>query len=165
MEETSFVNQTNSTNENVPFVEEEKPKRSTLLVVLSILTMIAVFFTILSIIFAYFADSFLGSLTKLMEENGQDTAQMETTMEQLKTSRWMLPFNFIFTLVNLIGVIMMLKLNKKGFYVYAGIQLISLFWNIFVGTSGVFGIIFSIIFTGLFIYLYYIAMKQSNVIK
>ncbi|MCL2413696.1 MAG: hypothetical protein FWC94_00365 [Bacteroidales bacterium] len=139
-----------------PFnTEQNKPKRSTLLTVFLVLTFIGSGLSLLSngtfaLLFSHMIDlmhDLADSETWGAVFNDASIAQAE----KLGVLGYALPA--ILYLFSLIGAVLMWKLNKRGFHLYATAQIIILFVPMMVGTGNFPGI-FPTLLTALFIFVY-----------
>lgn len=146
----------------------DAPKRPTLLTVLCILSFIWIgLMTILGIL-GYFAMKMYasGKLQEMLEQSGgtpEAMAQLEEMQAKIDaaglTSDQMasqMIYLVILTVISLVGVIMMWKLRRTGFWVYAATAIIALAMPLLMGgkfdtsAGGLFGFALPLIFVGLY---------------
>lgn len=137
----------------------ETAKRPTFLTVLCILSFIAAGISIIGLIIGMGAKGAIAStdidLNAAMEAQG---APSEAMSQMNAAFGWPnLIASIVLTIVSLVGVIMMWKLQKKGFFVYAAASVLGLIVPLIFGVSfSVFGAIIAI----LFIVLYGLNLKH-----
>ena len=139
----------------------EGKKRPEFLTVLCVLTFINSAFWV----FVYTILSFMGNpafvekMTELMEEQGREMPETFTSMMEHATAIG--STSIVLIIISLVGAIMMFKLNRTGFYLYALAQVAMLFVApMFLGFEA-----FSkwgLIFTAGFIVMYAVNLKHMN---
>lgn len=145
------------------------PKRPTFLTVLCILSFVAAGFSIIGGGLGLAAGAAVesGALSDLAAQSGDSDAmaQMEAAMGEVEEATGGVSLTTLFgvglvlTLVGLVGVIMMWKLKKTGFYVYTGAQVAGIVAPIAMGGEfGMMGTLFSV----LFIVLYGLNLKHMS---
>lgn len=144
--------------ENI-FAEDQQPKRPTMLTVLCVLTFIGSGFTLLSNLSAtLMSASVLDAVRDFYESAGYGSLYdtMEASMLAFKR---VAPYMLLFTLVSLFGAIVMFRLKRMGFFLYAAAQLIMLVFPLCFGADIN---ILSLFFTLLFVVLYAVQLKYMN---
>lgn len=158
---------------------KEKPKRSKLLTVLFILTMIGSGFGLLSSLYNLSfktPESEIKNVMKsieILEELNTDNSipflsnamvgNKELVIETAKNIRPINISGLILYALSLFGALLMYNLDRRGFWFYLVSQVLLLFVTpIFVGfhSSAAIGIAFSAVITALFIILYASCVKQ-----
>lgn len=75
-------------------------------------------------------------------------------------------YALIANIFSLIGVIMMWRLEKMGFYIYVVAELVTNFFSLNINTGDVspsyFGLVFSILLDLVFIVMYFVNLKHMN---
>ncbi len=121
--------------------EIEKPKRSQLLTVLCVLSFIMCALTIISSVMNIAQNSpeshqrsveQIRTINPVMADQMEDTFLMMESNTYLKLSPYI---NLVFMLGSFLGVMMMWKLNKKGFYIYAVAEILPYISYLFVDAS------------------------------
>ena len=121
--------------------EIEKPKRPQLLTVLCVLSFIMCAFTIISTVMSIAQDSpeshqrsveQIRTINPAMADQMEDTFAMMESNTYLKLSPYI---NLVFMLGSFLGVMLMWKLNKKGFYIYAVAEILPYISYLFVDAS------------------------------
>jgi len=132
-----------------PFNTEQNtaPKRSTLLTVFLVLTFIGSGFS-----FLFYAPLtlFFSSIMEFIKDY-DEFAVLVPLIEPI--GLWGAALLAILYTCSLVGAVMMWKLNKKGFHLYACAQIIILLTPVILGTSS-FPTIFSTLVAALFIFVY-----------
>lgn len=143
------------------------PKRPTFLTVLCILSFIAAGFGIVGGLLLSAGSAMVNSDTvqEAVSESADPNAaanleQLSSGMAEAGLSTSAILLGLAFTVIGLIGVIMMWKLKKTGFYVYTGASLLSILSPMFMGGSIDFG--FMTIVNILFIVLYGMNLKHMS---
>lgn len=139
-----MTEQVQETNQEVTANAEQKTKqRPVFLTVLCILTFIGsglgVLFGLLALVASGYIDSLASSIPGMSSMLGDN---MFTSI-----------MAFLLSGASLYGAIMMWQLKKMGFYIYAGAQVVMLI----VGFS-----VFTLIFTALWVTLYYLNVKHME---
>jgi hypothetical protein len=120
---------------------QEKPKRPQLLTVLCVLSFIMCAFTIISTIMNIAQNSpeshqksveQIRSFNPAMADQMEDTFLMMESNTYLKLSPYI---NLVFMLGSFLGVMMMWKLNKKGFYIYAVAEILPYISYLFIDAN------------------------------
>ena len=120
---------------------QEKPKRPQLLTVLCVLSFIMCAFTIISTVVSIAQDSpeshqrsveQIRTINPAMADQMEDTFLMMESNTYLKLSPYI---NLVFMLGSFLGVMLMWKLNKKGFYIYAVAEILPYISYLFVDAS------------------------------
>ena len=147
--------------DNQPIIES--PKRPQFLTVICILSFIFSGIGIIFLLFGIFgvlaAKSAGIDLSEKMAEMGTDQVSIDAAAAALSIPS--LVISIVLTIISLIGVIMMWKLKKTGFFVYTGTQVIALIVPIFF--SGMAGFSFvGLFFTALFIVLFGLNLKHMR---
>jgi len=141
-----------------PFnTQENTPKRSTLLTVLLVLTFIGSGFTFIG---NGYTSLFFENVVGLVEEAADDDsfATLGALLDQAvknmeKVGAGYFGFLSLLALISLAGAVLMWKLNKLGFHLYASAQLVLLFIPMVFGLVKFPGV-FETLITALFIWLY-----------
>jgi hypothetical protein len=121
--------------------EIEKPKRPQLLTVLCVLSFIMCGFTIISTVMNIAQnspESHQRSVEQIRTINPAMADQMEDTFAMMESNIYLKlsPYiNLIFMLGSFLGVMMMWKLNKTGFYIYAVAEILPYISYLFVDAS------------------------------
>lgn len=163
-----------------PF-EENKMKRPTFLTVLCILTFIGSGWGVLSQLFSFFTAGMVDSSVQMeqysnMVENMENSGTasflsgfLSSTQEVLSATmahaKEIAIISLVLSLLSLCGAILMFNLKRIGFYCYTVAQILMLFVTpFFAGFSMIVitGMIFSAIFTVLFIILYSLNLKYMR---
>lgn len=159
--------------------QEMKNKRGKTLPVLCILSWIAIGLTFLSVSSEMMkgqltqeelrqeqfellstADTDLGEFYMAFIE--ETVAMMEVTNEKFWT---LMSINLCIVILGFFGVLLMFKLQKKGFYLYLAYCIIPMIVSLsFFGDFKItiYGLIFNVIFSGLFIILYGVQLKRME---
>lgn len=160
MEEETNV----TTSEQAP-QEVTKAKRPTFLTVLCILSYIGVGLAVITSLVALTAGkagSMFMNAAKDME--GMEAPGMETASKGLQYASSVSAISLISALVVLVGVIMMWKLKKTGYYIYIVGEIAPVIASfLLIGMSGFFGgfmAMIGLIFPVLFIILYGLNVKH-----
>ena len=131
----------------------DKPKKPAFLKVLCILTFIGVGFgALVCIIMPFISKSLYEMMTNAP---GFDPDKQRDAMIALTAPTWYYMVLLVLIIINLIGTIMMWRLNKNGFYIYLAAQVIS---NIFP----ILAIDMPISYFGIFITIAFIVMYGVN---
>jgi hypothetical protein len=149
-----------------PFnTEENKPKRSTLLTVLLVLTFIGSGAVLVS---NAYVSLFFETTIDFIEEIADDDAMasmaslLERNIEAMKkTGAGYYGLAALIALISVAGAVLMWRLNKLGFHFYASAQIILLFMPIAFGLIKFPGL-FETLITALFIWLYARELKIFN---
>lgn len=150
------MEQTNTTTETA--------KRPTFLTVLCILSFIAAGISIIGLFIGMAAKGAIEStgadLNAAMDAQGLTGAQAEAMSQASAAFSWPnMIVSILLTIVGLVGVIMMWKLQKKGFFVYVAAGILGLIAPLIFGMSfPVFGAVLTI----LFIVLYGLNLKAMK---
>ena len=141
------------------------PKRPTFLTVLCILSFVAAGFSIIGGLVMGAGSAMVNSdaVQDAMASDPNAAANMEqasAAMAEAGLSTGAIWLGVALTLIGLIGVIMMWKLKKTGFYVYTGAQVLGIVSPMFMGGSISFG--FMTIVSVLFIVLYGLNLKHMS---
>lgn len=144
-------------------------KRPTLLTVLCILSFVAAGFSIIGGGLGLAAGAAVesGALSDLAAQSGDADAmaQMEEAMGQVEEATGGVSLTTLFgvglvlTIIGLVGVIMMWKLKKTGFYVYTGAQVLGIVVPMAMG--GPFSL-WTTVFSVLFVVLYGMNLKHMS---
>jgi hypothetical protein len=116
--------------ENQNMGETLGPKRPQFLTVLCILSFIMCGFTFVSGVYGIIANTpekMQENIEKMREVSPEFADQMEQQVIAMQESTYgqIAPYlNFVYVLLSILGVLMMWKLNKKGFYFYLGGELL-----------------------------------------
>ncbi len=140
------------------------PARPTFLTVLCILSFIAAGFAVIGYVFVLTAMGAATAIASNMEgmsgEAGEASAAISAAMEHAGPGvglTWAyIIIGFVTVLVSLFGVIKMWKLQKQGFFLYVGANVVSIIMSIVYSGFGVMGLIFPV----LFIVLYGLNLKH-----
>lgn len=153
----------------LPEIEEKEPKRSTLLLVLCILTFIGSGYSFLYYLLLPIAKD---QLPEMLSMYGSLFSQMDATtqarMNELLNFMATVP-SWKYLLVALgyagsvLGAAMMLKLRKEGLHIYIISQILIFALLSFLIGGALKPSIDSILWTITFILLYYLQLKRSNV--
>jgi hypothetical protein len=149
-----------------PFnTEENKPKRSTLLTVLLVLTFIGSGFTFIG---NAYLSLFYEQYIELIEEFADDDALasiaslLERTIEMMeKVGTGYYGILALLATISLAGAVFMWRLNKLGFHLYASAQIILLLIPMAFGLIKFPGL-FETLISALFIWLYAKELKIFN---
>jgi len=141
-----------------PFnTEQTKPKRSTLLSVLLVLTFIGSGLNFIGT--AYVASSF-NNVIELIEELADDDAMapmaslLENTIKMMeRTGAGYYGLMALLSFACIVGAFLMWRLNKLGFHLYASAQIIMLFLPMIYGVVK-FPDVFGTLVTAIFIFVY-----------
>lgn len=133
----------------------EAPKRPTFLTVLCILSFIAAGFAIIGYVTLISVMGVVSASSELSDKMG---AAMSTSMPSAGMTWAYLIVGFITVLASLYGVIKMWKLQKMGFYIYAGASVVSMIMGMIYSGFSVMGVLFPV----LFIALYYMNVKHMT---
>ena len=160
MEEETNV----KTSEQAP-QEVKKTERPTFLTVLCILSYIGVGIAVITSLVAITAGK-AGSMfmNAAKDIEGMETSGMETASKGLKYASTVSGVSLISALVVLVGVIMMWKLKKTGYYIYIVGEIAPVIASfLLIGMAGFFGgfmAMIGLIFPVLFIILYGLNVKH-----
>ena len=149
----------------------EKPKHSQLLTVLCVLSFIMCAITIITTAINIMQDtpeSHQKSIEQIRTINPAAADQMENTFLMMENNTYLKLspyFNLVFMLGSFLGVMMMWKLNKKGFYIYAVAEILPYISYLFVDGSKMaipglspalmmVGLVFMILCDLVFVFLY-----------
>lgn len=144
-----------------PFVEEKQEnKRPVFLTVLCILTFIGAGFSVLSaLIMLFLPASFMeGMQGQFVDMLGEDKADEMVASMTLATK--LAPYQFVLSLLSLVGAIMMFQLKRLGFYLYVLAQVLLVVLPAFI--SGQWGIFWQAFWAILFIVLYALNLKSMK---
>lgn len=144
-----------------PFEEEKQEnKRPVFLTVLCILTFIAAGFSILSALIVFFMpSSFMeGMQGQFADMLGEDKAEEMVASMAMATK--LAPYQLIFSILSLVGAIMMFQLKRMGFYLYVLAQILLVVVPPLV--SGQWSIFWPAFWAVLFIVLYAINVKSMK---
>lgn len=163
-----------------PF-QENKLSRPTFLTVLCILTFIGSGWGILSQLFALLGSSLVDSSTQIEQYSaamdsiedagtasflsGLLSSSQEVLQATLMYARQIAVISLVLSTLSLLGAILMFKLRRIGFWIYSAAQVLMLFVTpYFAGFSMliVVGMLFSALFTILFIILYAVNLKYMR---
>jgi len=139
----------------------EGNKRPEFLTTICVLTFIGSGFGILAGIVSLFMSNpaIVEAMENVMENSGQEMPEMFS--QTLEHAAAMGSINIVLSIMSLVGAIMMFKLNRTGFYLYALAQVAMLFVApMFLGFEA-----FSkwgLIFTAGFIVMYAVNLKHMN---
>jgi len=149
------------------------PKRPTFITVLCILSFVGIAFSLIGNIMNYFTYSAMAAGNDAFSNlGGADSAQMNEAMNAMTSMLGIdygkLALSAIITaslnIPLLIGVIMMWKLKKTGFYIYAVFEIIQAIMPLCLGLGLAGGImtVVSLIFGILFVILYGVNLKHMS---
>lgn len=120
---------------------QEKPKRPQLLTVLCVLSFIMCAFTVISTIMNIAQsspESHQRSVEQIRTINPAMADQMEDTFLMMESNAYLKlsPYiNLVFMLGSFLGVMMMWKLNRNGFYIYAVAEILPYISYLFIDAS------------------------------
>ncbi len=140
------------------------PQRPVFLTVLCILSFIAAGFAIIGYVFAITAmgavSAMASGMSNMAGEAGEAGAALSAAMQSAGPSiglTWAYVIvGFVTVLVGLFGVIKMWKLQKQGFFLYVGANVVSVIMTIVYSGFSVMGLVFPV----LFIVLYGLNLKH-----
>lgn len=149
-------------NNSNPTIEQTTGARPTFLTVLCILSFIAAGFAIIAYVLVITAIGAISAVASNVEsmsgESGQMAAQVSDALSKTPSVglTWAyVAIGFVTTLVGLFGVIKMWKMQKIGFFLYTGANIVSIIMTIVYSGFGV-----GIIISALFIVLYGLNLKH-----
>ncbi|MBP8033306.1 MAG: hypothetical protein KAZ71_01845 [Bacteroidia bacterium] len=143
----------------------DEPKRPQFLSVLCILSIIWSSIIILSLFLCLvFSGTIFSSLEKITSgDNGMpqlDSVQIEGIEKIINLGQGkfvaIIAFAIVIYMTSLLGVIKMWKLQKWGFYIYAGVNTLAIIYDIISGSY------FSIIVSAIFIGMYFSNLKHMK---
>ena len=154
-----------------PF-DETKKQRPVFLSVICILTFIGSGWGALSSLFSLIvgtSGNSFDAMYSMMGSNPEMADMMSSTMDYLQTTitygTQISVIQLVLTIISLIGAIMMFRLKRLGFYLYAAAQVVMLFvMPYFAGYSWIVlaSFIVSAVFAALFIILYAVNLKHME---
>lgn len=165
------MEQTNTTIETTIIVEKKRP---TFITVLCILSFVGIAFSLIGGIMNYFTYSAMAAGNDAFSTmgTGADNQQMRDAMNSMSSMLGLdygkLALNAIITaalnIPLLIGVLMMWRLKKTGFYVYAAFEIIQAIMPLCLGLGLAGGImtVIMLIFGILFVILYGVNLKYMS---
>lgn len=153
-----------------PF-EENVPQRPTMLSVLCILTFIGSGWSVLSGLFSLIgggnSEQSMQTMYSMINGNPDLANMMQSMMETLQVmathAKSIGMINLVLSVISLLGAIMMFRLKRLGFYLYAAAQVVMLFiLPYFAGFSFLVVAMFAVsaVFSAIFIILYAVNLKH-----
>ena len=145
-------------------------KRPTFLTVLCILSFVAAGFVIIGGILGYLAMAAVGGMADAVGANMEAMSNMqgmesmpgmEDAANAFAHAKTLLIVAIALTVIGLFGVIMMWKLKKTGFYIYAGTQVIGIVAPIIIAGMASFSVVGTII-TLAFVVMYGLNLKHMS---
>ena len=145
--------------ENQIIEEKKRPDFLTFLCVLSFINI--AFWIVFYTMFSFMGNpGFLSKITEALESTGKELPEEFGAMMQHAGSIGV--SNVALSIISLVGVILMFKLNKTGFYLYVFAQLLILFvYPIIIGMNQF--SFFSLILPAIWIGIYASNLKYMNV--
>lgn len=170
--------------ENTFSMEMMEPKRPQFLTVICVLSFIMCGLSLLGGIWGIIRntpENMAESIEQMRAVSPQMADQMEQQMTEMQESTYaqISPYlNFIYILLSFLGVMMMWKLKKKGFYVYLAGELLPYVGLLLAGkqamammgaagggmaqTMGIVIMVFMLVFDAAFIVMYALNLKHMN---
>ena len=150
-----------------PENEDMQPKRSTLLLVLCILTFIGSGYSFLYYLLLPLAKTQLPEMMELYKNFFKDEAIRDQMSEMLNFMATVPSWKYLLVALgsagSVAGAALMLKLRKEGFHVYVVSQILIFALLSFLVGGMLKPTINDILWTVTFILLYYLQLKRSNV--
>jgi cation transport ATPase len=165
-----------------PQLEVNKPKRSQLLTVLCILTFCMCGFSVVSGLIGLFfnsAESMQQNIESIRDINPETADQMENQLIFMQENAYakIAPYlSLLYTLISLLGAIMMWNKNYRGLYIYSIAEILPYTAYIFMGQNSIsmmsggmpgmesimmIAIVLMVIIDIVFVALYHKALKDS----